>query len=237
MIDRKMLLEYAAGIGVQLGENQLDQFDLYAQTLVEWNEKINLTAIVKPEEIVVKHFVDSLCLLHEVQVPQNARLIDVGTGAGFPSVPLKIARPDLRVTLLDSLNKRVIFLEELSRRLGQRNECLHSRAEDAGKGQEHRERYDVATARAVAHLRELSEYCIPFVKLGGLFAALKSGEIEQEISESGKAIQAMGGRLEEVRRFKLPDGSHRTIVLVRKISQTSTKYPRPHAKMDKNPLI
>ena len=237
MIDRGMLAGYAAALGISLQEAELEQFDLYAQLLVEWNQRINLTAIVKPEEIVVKHFIDSLTLLKAVELPQNAAVIDVGTGAGFPSVPIKIVRPDLRLTLLDSLNKRITFLKELSAALGQENLCIHSRAEEAGRNPAYREKYELATARAVAHLRELSEYCLPFVKAGGCFAALKGGEPEEELRESQHAIALMGAGLEKSIPFELPDGSRRSILILRKISQTSTKYPRPSAKIAKNPLI
>lgn len=237
MIDTEQLRVYCAAMGVSLDAKQLAQFDTYAQTLVEWNEKINLTAIIKPEEIVIKHFVDSVSLLGAVELPKGAKLIDVGTGAGFPSVPVKIVRSDLTLTLLDSLNKRIVFLRELSAALGQKNECVHFRAEEAGNNANYREKYDLATARAVAHLRELTEYCLPFVKVGGCFAALKGGEIDAEIEESRKAIGMLGGEIERIERFDLPDESKRTIIVIRKISQTSTKYPRPHAKMAKNPLI
>lgn len=237
MINTEDLQRYCAEFGVALDEKQLAQFELYAQTLVEWNQKINLTAIVKPEEIVIKHFVDSIALLTAVNLPQNARLIDVGTGAGFPAVPAKLVRPDLRITLLDSLNKRVLFLKELSAALGQTNECVHFRAEEAGQNATYREQFEVATARAVAHLRELSEYCLPFVKVGGLFAALKGGEVDEEIAESAVAIAMLGGEIKQVKRFILSDESKRTIIVIKKISQTSTKYPRPHGKITKNPLI
>lgn len=237
MIDTEKLSGYARGIGLSLSQAQLEAFDLYAQMLVEWNQKINLTAITKPEEIVVKHFLDSLMLLNAVSLEEGAKLVDVGTGAGFPSVPVKIARPQLELTLLDSLNKRILFLKELSAALGQQNHCVHIRAEEAGKSAAYREQYDLATARAVAHLRELSEYCLPLVRVGGRFAALKGGEIEQELIESEKAVREMGGKIAGVRQFSLPDGSARTIVVIEKISQTLTKYPRPHAKIAKFPLI
>lgn len=237
MIDTAKLNSYAAETGLSLGPAQLEAFDQYAQMLVEWNQKINLTAITKPEEIVVKHFLDSLMLLHAVSPAEGARLVDVGTGAGFPSVPVKIARPDLELTLLDSLNKRILFLKALSAALGQQNHCIHIRAEEAGRASTYREQYDLATARAVAHLRELSEYCLPLVRVGGWFAALKGGEVGQEIAESEKAIREMGGKIAETQPFSLPDGSARTIVVIEKISQTLTKYPRPHAKIAKFPLI
>lgn len=172
MIDTARFSAAAAAEGFELTARQLEQFDQYAQFLVEYNEKVNLTAITDPEGIEVKHFLDSLMLLKAVELPEGASVIDVGTGAGFPSVPAKIVRDDLRLTLLDGLNKRIVFLGELSRRLGQENTALHARAEEAARG-ELREQFDLATARAVADLRVLAEYCLPFVKVGGVFAALK----------------------------------------------------------------
>lgn len=237
MIDRHLLQTYAENLGIQLNDRQLEQFDLYAETLVEWNQKMNLTAIKEPKEIVIKHFVDSLTLLTAIELPQNAKVIDVGTGAGFPSVPIKIVRPDIQLTLLDSLNKRVTFLKELSTVLEQENECIHFRAEEAGKNAKYREQYDLATARAVAHLRELSEYCLPFVKVGGTFAAMKGGNVDAELGESKKAIQLLSGGTAKVKPLQLPDESKRSIVLIKKISQNATKYPRPSAKIAKNPLI
>lgn len=237
MIDKEALSTACAAFGVNPTAQQLEQFDRYAELLVEWNEKMNLTAITKPEEIVVKHFADSVSLMAAVELPAGASLIDVGTGAGFPSVPVKIVRPDIQLTLLDGLNKRLIFLAALSEALGQENLCVHARAEGGGRMPQYREQFDAATARAVAHLRELSEYCLPFVKKGGFFAAMKSGEIDVELEESSTAIRLLGGKVEEVKRLELPDGSRRAIVIIRKISQTSTKYPRPHAKIVKNPLI
>lgn len=237
MIDLEQLRRECAKIGVIPTDEQEKQMDLYAGLLMEWNEKINLTAIKKPEEIVTKHFVDSLTLLAALKIPEQAKIIDVGTGAGFPGIPVKILRPDLDVTLLDSLNKRLNFLLAAGEALGLENRCVHARAEEAGRQEEHREQYEVATARAVAHLRELSEYCLPLVRTGGTFAAMKSGEIETELEEAEKAIRLLGGKVKEVRRFTLKDGSGRSIVLIKKISQTSPKYPRPHAKIAKNPLI
>ncbi len=237
MIDRVMLKEYASALGILLGDCQLEQFDCYAQTLVEWNQKMNLTAITEPREIVIKHFIDSLALLTAVELSQGAKVIDVGTGAGFPSVPVKIARPDICLTLLDSLNKRVVFLDALSKALGQENDCIHFRAEEAGRNPAYREQFDLAPARAVAHLRELSEYCLPFVSVGGRFAAMKGGDIDAELAESTKAIALLGGKVEKIKQFSLPDDSRRSILLIKKISQNTTKYPRPSAKIAKNPLI
>ena len=236
MIRRDYLRELAAGEDFTLTEKMLDSFDRYAQLLVEWNEKINLTAITQPDEIAVKHFLDSLLLLRCVELPQGASLIDVGTGAGFPSLPCAIARPDLEITLLDSLQKRVNFLRELTGALGISAACIHARAEEGGQNRALREQFDLATARAVARLRELTEYCLPFVRVGGTFAALKGYEIEEELEEAKKAIRLLGGEIAEVRKFILPDESRRAIVLIRKISQTPTKYPRNSAKMKKQPL-
>lgn len=237
MIDLEQLERECASLGIETTREQREKMDLYARLLMEWNEKINLTAIKKPEEIVTKHFVDSLALLPMANLPENGRIIDVGTGAGFPGVPLKVLRPDLSLTLLDSLNKRIVFLKELSAALGQENVCIHARAEEAGRKAEYREQFHMATARAVAHLRELSEYCLPFVRVGGLFAAMKSGDVGQELDEAAKAIKLLGGKTEDVKRFTLPDGSARTIIFIKKISQTSPKYPRPPAKIAKSPLM
>lgn len=237
MIDLQQLARECKEIGLSLTEQQANQFEEYAKLLMEWNEKMNLTAIKKPEEIVTKHFVDSLTLLTVLNIPVDSTLVDVGTGAGFPAIPVKILRPDLDMTLLDSLNKRLTFLAAVGEALGMENALIHARAEEAGRQESYREQYDVATARAVAHLRELAEYCLPFVKIGGLFAAMKSGEIEAEIGEAEKAIRSLGGKVEAVRRFSLGDGSGRAIVIIKKISHTSPKYPRPHAKIAKNPFI
>lgn len=238
MIDQNQLIAEAAAFGVALSAEQTALLDVYAETLVEWNEKMNLTAIVHPREIVTRHFADSLALLAAVTLPEGARIADVGTGAGFPSVPVKVARPDVRLTLIDSLNKRITFLKELSSKLGQgENACVHLRAEEAGQQTAYREQFDLATARAVAHLRELAEYCLPLVKVGGVFAALKSGEIDQELGEAQKAIGLLGGRVKKVKRFSLADESARSIIIIEKISRTSTKYPRTHGKIVKEPLI
>lgn len=236
MIRKEYLHGLAEAEGFVLTEEMLDSFDHYAGLLVEWNEKINLTAITQPDEIAVKHFLDSLLLLRCVELPEGASLIDVGTGAGFPSLPCGIVRQDLRITLLDSLQKRITFLRELTGALHIPADCIHARAEEGGQDPALREQFDLATARAVARLRELAEYCLPFVRVGGTFAALKGYEIEEELEEARKAICLLGGEVAEVRKFVLPDESRRAIVLIRKISQTPTKYPRNSAKMKKQPL-
>ena len=217
-----------------LNDEQLEQFDVYAELLVEWNSKMNLTAITEPDEIVIKHFADSLAFLEHAVLPENARVIDVGTGAGFPTVPLLIARPDIKLTLLDALNKRLTFLDEVLKKCGLTAELVHSRAEELGKNNEYRERYDIATARAVAPMNVLSEYCLPFVKEGGCFAALKGSN--DDVSAAEKAINELGGKLESNVSYKLSNGDNRSIVLVRKISQTSTKYPRNNKKIATKPL-
>jgi 16S rRNA (guanine527-N7)-methyltransferase len=236
MIPKEYFKEITKNYGFDLTEEQIDRFDRYAEYLVEWNEKINLTAITDPKEICIKHFLDSLLFFKAVSLPEKASLIDVGTGAGFPSVPCKIVRPDLSLTLLDSLNKRIQFLSGLSDHLGIETKCIHSRAEDGGKSIDLREKFDYATARAVAHLRELSEYCLPFVKPGGYFIALKGYEIEQELEEAKKAIKLLGGEIKEVKKYELPEENRRGIVVIQKISQTPTKYPRMAAKIKKQPI-
>ena len=235
-ISKEQLAQAAAAFDISLSEEQLEGFDTYASFLVEYNQKVNLTAITKPEEIVIKHFLDSLLLAKAYPFSQGASLADVGTGAGFPGVPVKIYRPDLKLALLDSLGKRVIFLQELSRRLGQENLCVHIRAEDAGRQADYREKFDCTTARAVASLSVLAEYCLPLTRVGGVFVALKGGDCDEELTQAAKAISLMGGKVREVQKFELPMDYRRSLIVIEKISQTPTKYPRPSAKMAKNPL-
>lgn len=236
MINKDFLRNTLAEYKIDITQTQLDQFDLYAKLLVEWNEKINLTSITDPDEIVIKHFVDSLLLLPAAGLAQDASLIDVGTGAGFPSIPLAIMRGDLQITQLDSLNKRILFLQEVSTQLGLRIKTVHLRAEEGGKSAEYREKYDYATARAVANLQILCEYCIPFVKSGGFFLALKGIEIEEELCSAKQAIQTLGAQLEGIEKLQLPNQDGRSIVRIKKISQTPQKYPRMQGKIKKNPL-
>ena len=237
MIDKSYLLELANQFQIDLSETQAQQLDTYAQLLVEWNEKINLTAITEPNEIVIKHFIDSLLLTKAIELPQGASLIDVGTGAGFPSVPVKTVRTDIKLTLLDSLNKRLVFLQELCSGLNLDANYVHARAEDGGKDKKYREKYDFACARAVASLRNLSEYCLPFVKVGGYFIALKGPDWKEELDEARNAIGTMGGKFEAVSEFVLPDDSKRAILLIKKISQTPPQFPRTAAKIAKKPII
>ena len=232
----EQMLMWATKAGINLTEEQASAFRLYYEQLIDWNSRMNLTAITAPDEVAVKHFVDSLLLLQVASVPEHAKLADIGTGAGFPSVPIGIVRRDLQLTLADSLNKRINFLRELCGVLHLNAECIHGRAEDLGRMSSLREQHDFATARAVARMRELSEYCLPFVKIGGFFVALKGPELNEELGEARPAIRTLGGRIREVEEYSLPDGSRRTAVVVEKISQTPTKYPRTPAKIAKLPL-
>ncbi len=236
MIDQKRMEAVFAGRGISLSPGQMQQLDRYAQLLTEWNQRMNLTAITDPEGILVKHFLDSILPFSLEPLPKGACLIDVGTGAGFPAVPLLIWRPDLQITLLDSLQKRLTFLKEVLAQCALSARCIHLRAEDGGRQPDLREQFDAATARAVANLRELSEYCLPYVKPGGAFYALKGGDVKEESENAQKAVQLLGGRMEKSLSYSLPDGSGRTLVLIKKISRTSTKFPRSAAKMAKSPL-
>ena len=222
--------------GLTVPDALYDRFEAYAAMLTDYNTRVNLTAITDPHGISVRHFLDSLLPLTLAPPPEGAALVDVGAGAGFPSVPMKLWRPDLRLTLLDSLNKRVLFLRALTAELGIEADCLHVRAEDAGRSPALRERFDVATARAVAALPVLAEYCLPLVKVGGLFMALKGPNPSGEVSEAAPAIRKLGGAVERVLDYSLEDGEGRALVLVRKISQTPTQFPRPSAKITKSPL-
>ena len=232
-----LLKEKSAKYGINLDERALERFDLYAKLLVEWNEKINLTAITEPEEIVIKHFLDCLTVFSRVEIKEGAKIIDVGTGAGFPGLVMLIARPDLDMTLMDSLNKRLNVIKDILEKLELTADVVHSRAEDGGQNKAYREKYDFSTARAVSNLRELSEYCLPFVKVGGSFIAMKAAKADEEIAGAQKAIRTLGGTVAEKHTFELEDAGERNIVLIKKISSTPAKFPRPSAKIAKNPLV
>ena len=236
MIHRNLLQKEAAAFGVSLDDTALERMDRYSAELVRVNEHLNLTAITEPNDILYKHWVDSLCVLRFVEPDVGARCIDVGTGAGFPGVALLIARPDLRMTLLDSTRKKLTFISETLGTIGLSAETLHLRAEEAGQMTDYREQFDLVTARAVANLRELCEYCLPFLKPGGVFAAMKSVRSEEEIAEARSAIRILGGSIEEVHTFSLENAGERTLILLKKISQTPPKYPRPSAKIAKQPI-
>lgn len=235
-----MIKEYiknACGkVGFELNENQINQFAKYYELLIDWNSKINLTRITEPEEVAIKHFADSLTLLNFYDIPENAKVIDVGTGAGFPGIPLKIARPDIQLTLLDSLNKRLVFLKDVCDTIGIDAEIVHARAEEGGRNPQYREMYDVAVSRAVARLNVLSEYCIPYVKLKGAFVAMKGPDMTEEIKEAEKAVSLLGGKFIKKEEFKIPDESNRTIVVIEKQRFTINKYPRQGVKIKGKPL-
>jgi len=234
MIQTDKLKQLAAETGVPLGTKALSDFSLYAELLVDVNGRMNLTAITQPDEILEKHFLDSLELLRYVEVPQGAKVIDVGTGAGFPGVPLLIARNDLDLTLLDALQKRLHFLETVLDACSLQATLLHARAEDAGQDNCLRETFDLATARAVAPLNILAEYCLPFVRVGGTFAALKG--TTEDFAAAENAVKVLGGEIEDIVSYKLPSGDGRTLVVIKKISQTPTPYPRKAKKMTQSPL-
>lgn len=234
----ELLRNSAASIGVELNDTQIAQFIKYYEILVEWNSFMNLTGITEYEEVVQKHFVDSLVLSKAIDVDQIESLIDVGTGAGFPGIPLKIAYPHLQVTLLDSLQKRIKFLDEVVNQLGLENvETIHGRAEDFAKPSMKRESYDVCVSRAVANLSSLSEYCLPYVKLGGCFVPYKSGKVDEELAEAKKAVFLLGGKIEEEVKFDLPDSDiSRSLIKIRKVSATPKKYPRKSGMATKEPI-
>lgn len=236
MIDKVILKEEAEKLGVSLDDTALDRFDIYAERLVETNKTLNLTAITDPEGILYKHFIDSLSLLSCVDLQMGAKVIDVGTGAGFPGVVLLIARPDLKMTLLDGTNKRLVFIDSLLRELGFNADIVHQRAELAGKDADFREKYDLVTARAVANLNTLGEYCLPFVKVGGIFAPMKAAKTDEEITMSEGAIKLLGGRIRETKHFNIENCGDRYIIITEKISQTPSKYPRASAQISKKPL-
>lgn len=229
---KNLLQNYIKDYKITLTENQCEQFQKYFELLVEWNEKMNLTAITDESGVALKHFADSLSLLNFVDIPQNSTLADVGTGAGFPGVVLKIARPDIKLTLIDSLNKRLVFLNEVCSQLGIDAELIHSRAEDGARDEKLRESFDFVASRAVARMNVLSEYCLPYVKVGGAFCAMKGAQANEEFKESLNAINTLGGKLENKYFFELPEnGGERAIAVVRKVRNTPQKYPRQSGKI------
>lgn len=233
---RKYLYE-ATGDSPMIDNAVLSRFEKYYELLLEWNEKINLTAITDPKGVAVKHFADSLSFFDYFTLPEGASVIDIGTGAGFPGVVLKIVRPDIKLTLLDSLNKRFFFLRELMSQLGLEAQFVQGRAEEYGQDLNHRECYDFAVSRAVAQLNTLCEYCLPFVRLSGTFVAFKGGSCEEEVEIARRAIQVLGGQLKNIYSFELPlEGGSRSLVEIEKIQPTPDKYPRNNGRIKAKPL-
>lgn len=236
MINKDRLKNICADIGVELDAQALERFELFASMLVEKNKVLNLTAITDPEGIAVKHFADSLTALRMIDLQPGTKVIDVGTGGGFPGIPLLIARPEIKLTMLDSTGKKLAFVSQSVEELGLSANIVHARAEEAGQG-ELRESFDFAVSRAVAAMNILCEYCLPFVKVGGTFCAMKGAKGAEELDCAGKAIATLGGETQKTETLILPDGGERILINVKRISHTATKYPRPSAQISKKPLV
>lgn len=229
-------LDELGKLNISLSEMQINQFIRFYEMLIEKNKVMNLTTITEFDEVIDKHFLDSLNLFRLIDLNSEKRILDLGTGAGFPGIPLKIAFPKIKITLVDSLNKRVMFLNDVVNQLGLEDvECVHARAEDLAKKKEYREEYDICVSRAVANLSTLSEYCIPFVKVGGNFISYKSGDCDEEINSSKAAIKKLGARISKVENFEIKDMG-RSFVVIDKISSTPNKYPRKAGLPSKEPL-
>lgn len=241
----KKIREYLEDITegkVILNDIQLEQFDKYYEILIEKNKVMNLTAITEREDVILKHFIDSIALAGYYDFSnKNIKVIDVGTGAGFPGIPLKIAFPDIDLTLYDSLNKRINFLNEVINTIGlDKNTCvaLHGRAEEGGRNKDMREKYDLVVSRAVANMAVLSEYCIPFVMQGGYFIPYKTGKVDEELESAKKAISILGGKIENTKKIVLPDSDiGRSFVFIKKIKPTPKTYPRKAGTANKQPLV
>lgn len=225
-------------LGIRLTDVQKRQFDRYYELLIEWNRVMNLTGITEYDEVNLKHFTDSLTIVRIKDMENVSTLIDVGTGAGFPGIPIKIAFPYIKVTLLDSLNKRIKFLNQVVEELDLEDVVtLHGRAEDYAKKEEYREHFDLCASRAVANLSTLSEYCLPFIKKGGCFVSYKSADSDEEIQQSEKALDILGGKIEKVDKFVLPGSDMgRALVMIEKVKNTPRKYPRKAGVPSKEPL-
>lgn len=235
---RELLVNGAKQLGIDLSNNQVEQFMKYKELLQEWNQKMNLTAITEDEEVITKHFLDCMTINKAIEMNSQKTVIDIGTGAGFPGLVIKIAFPHLKVTLVDALKKRLNFLEVVINELGLTEiECIHSRAEDLGKNKIYREGYDICASRAVANLAVLSEYTLPFVKVEGYLIALKGQKLDDELEQGRTAIEILGGELEEVVHTGVPftDLDHK-IAKIKKIKPTATKYPRKAGEPTKSPL-
>lgn len=236
MLNKELFYETIKPFEIGIDEDAFARLDKFAELLIETNKSFNLTAIKEPDDVTVKHFADCLAIFKYVDIPENAKIIDVGTGAGFPGLVLKLARPDINMTFLDSTKKKLGFIENVLNACGVKGETLHMRAEEAAQLAKYREQFDFATARAVAALPVLSEYCLPFVKLGGSFVSMKSAESNEEMEAAKKAISILGGKIESDIVFDLVENMPRRIITIKKNSQTPTKYPRPSAQIAKKPL-
>lgn len=236
MVNTNLLVSDAEKLGISLTDEQIKLFEKLAELLVEQNKTMNLTAITDPDGIAVKHFADSISALSAYDFAENAKVLDVGTGAGFPSIPLLIARPDLEMTMIDSTAKKLKYVASTVETLGLTAEVLHTRAEEAGQSKQYREKFDIVCSRAVAALNVLCEYCLPFVKVGGVFLAMKAAKAQEEIADARNAIKTLGGKIVAEKSFSLSDGGERTIVVIKKISQVPPKYPRVSAQIAKKPL-
>ncbi|MBR4868001.1 MAG: 16S rRNA (guanine(527)-N(7))-methyltransferase RsmG [Clostridia bacterium] len=236
VFDRNLFTQNLDALGIAYTPEQLAQLNQYAALLVEWNQKMNLTAITSPEGIAVLHFADSLTLLKSLPLTPGQRVLDVGTGAGFPAIPLKIACPAIDLTMMDSLNKRLTFLQTVLNELHLSATLRHARAEEAAHLTDLREQFDVVTARAVASMQVLAEYCLPYVKVGGYFVAMKGPSCPEELQVAQNAIALLGGKVERVDEYTLSDGSKRHIAIIQKVKTTNQKYPRHGSKIAKKPL-
>ena len=231
-----LLLSDAEKLGLSVSSQQLDRFEKLAELLVEQNKTLNLTAITDPDGIAVKHFADSISVLSAVEFKSGAKVLDVGTGAGFPGIPLLIMKPDIDLTMLDSTAKKLKYVANTVDSLGLNAKVLHSRAEEAAQKPEYRESFDIVCSRAVAALNILCEYCLPFVKKDGIFAAMKGAKAQEEIEAANNAIKTLGGEIIDKKSFTLSDGAERTIIIIKKVSHNLPKYPRPSAQIAKKPL-
>lgn len=236
LINKDLLVSNAKELGVELSDEAVGRFDTLAQLLIEQNKVMNLTAITEPDEVVIKHFIDSISLFSAVNPEKGAKILDLGTGAGFPGIPLLITRPDINLTMVDSTAKKLAYVASAVEKLGLEAETLHARAEEAGKKPNYREQYNIVCSRAVAALNVLCEYCLPFVKVGGVFVAMKSAKAEEEIALAKNAIKTLGGEIIEKKTFTLSDGGERNLIIIKKISQTPPKYPRVSAQIAKKAL-
>lgn len=232
----KIFNNYLEKLDLKLTEEQIEKFYNYMNLLIEWNKKINLTAIIEPKDIILKHFIDSLTIVKYIK--KGETIIDVGTGAGFPGIPLKIVRDDLKITLADSLNKRINFLNEVINKLDLKNiETIHTRAEELGKNKKYREKFDIATSRAVANMSTLSEYLIPFIKVEGKCICMKSSDIDTELENAKNAINILGCKIESKDKFNLPNSDlGRSVIILKKVKNTPSKFPRKAGTPAKEPI-